>query len=65
MGKLNRLKENCEVFLGKTYRGRNTVCVTQDLINDFAGVTCEHQYIHLDSEKAKKTPYGQTIAHGY
>jgi acyl dehydratase len=39
--------------------------VTQQAINDFADVTGDHQFIHVDVEKAKETPFGGTIAHGY
>src|ERR1044072_2885440 len=39
--------------------------VTQDDINDFADVTVDHQWIHVDVERAKDTPFGGTIAHGY
>ena len=39
--------------------------VTQDEINDFADVTGDHQWIHVDRERAKETPFGGTIAHGY
>jgi acyl dehydratase len=39
--------------------------VTQDRINKFADCTEDHQYIHVDIEKAKKGPFGQTIAHGF
>src|SRR5437764_12953449 len=39
--------------------------VTQDAINQFADVTGDHQFIHVDLERAKETPFGGTIAHGY
>jgi acyl dehydratase len=39
--------------------------VTQDAIDTFADVTGDHQWIHLDRERAKETPFGGTIAHGY
>ncbi len=37
----------------------------QERINVFADVTEDHQFIHLDEEAAKKTPFGGTIAHGF
>ncbi|MCB2073287.1 MAG: MaoC family dehydratase [Novosphingobium sp.] len=37
----------------------------QDRINQFADATEDHQYIHVDPEKAKDSPFGQTIAHGF
>jgi len=40
--------------------------VTQDLIDRFAEVTGDHQWIHVDVERAKREmPSGKTIAHGY
>ena len=39
--------------------------VTQDMINNFAKATLDHQWIHTDIERAKTTPYGGTIAHGF
>ncbi len=40
--------------------------VTQEQINKFADATLDHQWIHVDPERAKKeSPYGSTIAHGY
>ncbi|MDB2478034.1 MaoC family dehydratase [Alphaproteobacteria bacterium] len=40
--------------------------VTQEKINKFADATSDHQWIHVDSERAKKEmPDGKTIAHGY
>ena len=39
--------------------------VTQDAIDAFADVTGDHQWIHVDRERAKETPFGGTIAHGY
>jgi acyl dehydratase len=39
--------------------------VTQERINDFADVTIDHQFIHVDPEAAKAGPFGGTIAHGF
>ena len=39
--------------------------VSQDRINKFAEATGDFQFIHLDEEKAKLTPFGGTIAHGF
>jgi acyl dehydratase len=38
--------------------------VTQDEINAFADATGDHQWIHVDPERAAETPFGSTIAHG-
>jgi acyl dehydratase len=39
--------------------------VTQENIDRFADITGDHQFIHVDPERAKLTPFGGTIAHGY
>ena len=39
--------------------------VDQRRINLFADVTEDHQFIHIDPERAAKTPFGTTIAHGF
>ena len=39
--------------------------VTQPQVNGFADLTHDHQWIHVDEERAKHGPFGATIAHGY
>ncbi len=39
--------------------------VTQDRVNQFADATNDHQFIHIDPERAKQTPFGGPIAHGF
>ena len=39
--------------------------MTQERVNQFADATDDHQFIHVDVEKARETPFGGTIAHGY
>ena len=39
--------------------------ISQERINAFADCTEDHQFIHLDEEKAAQTPFGGTIAHGF
>ncbi len=39
--------------------------VTQAMVDAFADVTEDHQFIHTDPERAKATPFGGTIAHGF
>ena len=41
------------------------VTVTQDQINTFADATGDHQWIHVDPERAAEGPFGKPIAHGY
>ena len=39
--------------------------ITQQRIDQFADATGDHQWIHVDPEKAAQGPFGKTIAHGY
>ena len=39
--------------------------ITQHAVNQFADATADHQWIHVDPERAKDSPFGGTIAHGY
>ncbi|GII93529.1 MaoC family dehydratase [Sinosporangium siamense] len=39
--------------------------VTQEQVNLFADATGDHQWIHVDAERAAEGPFGQTIAHGF
>jgi acyl dehydratase len=39
--------------------------IDQDRIDQFADVTLDHQFIHVDPERAKDGPFGTTIAHGF
>lgn len=67
MGKLiiNSYSE-FEQYVGKELGVSEYHKVTQDQINMFAEATLDHQWIHVDPERAKKeSPYGKTIAHGY
>ena len=51
---------------GHVFPSSQWITVTQDMINQFADVTGDHQWIHVDVERAKKQmPGGSTIAHGF
>lgn len=39
--------------------------ITQPMINAFADATFDHQFIHVDPERASQTPFGTTVAHGF
>ncbi len=39
--------------------------MTQQLVNDFADLTGDHNFIHVDVERSRQTPFGGTIAHGF
>jgi len=52
--------------VGQKLGSSGWVTVSQDMINKFADATGDHQWIHVDVERAKKEmPNGITIAHGY
>src|SRR4051812_1064353 len=55
------LKEKVGAHLGYS----EWVEVTQDQVNLFADATDDHQWIHVDPERAKQGPFGGPIAHGY
>lgn len=48
-----------------TERVSDWVEVTQAMIDQFAEATGDHQFIHVDPERAAQTPFGGTIAHGF
>lgn len=51
--------------LGEVLGTSDWLEVPQERINMFADATLDHQWIHVDPEKAKEGPFGQTIVHGY
>ena len=52
-------------YVGQEIGVSDWVEVTQERINKFADATGDHQWIHVDVEKAKAGPFGTPIAHGY
>ena len=50
---------------GTRFEPGDWVEISQDRINAFADCTEDHQFIHVDQEKAAQTPFGGTIAHGF
>lgn len=58
---LDELKALAGADLGKT----GWLEITQQRIDTFADATDDHQWIHVDREKAATGPFGATIAHGY
>ncbi len=57
--------KDMEKAIGKEIFLTDWTQVTQEQINQFADSTKDHQWIHVDVEKAAKGPFGQTIAHGF
>ncbi|MFC4294435.1 MaoC family dehydratase [Novosphingobium tardum] len=51
--------------IGETIGTSEWFEISQDRINKFAEATGDFQFIHIDEEKAKLTPFGGTIAHGF
>lgn len=53
-------------YLGKEIGVSDWLEVPQSRINQFADATLDHQWIHVDEERARQeSPFGQTIVHGY
>jgi acyl dehydratase len=52
-------------FVGKELGTSSWIEIDQARINGFADATDDHQWIHVDADRAKDGPFGQTIAHGY
>ena len=58
--------EDLSQYVGKELGVSEYLRITQEQINKFAEATLDHQWIHVDTERAKtESPYGTTIAHGY
>jgi acyl dehydratase len=58
--------EELKSLIGEEVGASDFVEVTQSRINDFADATEDHQWIHIDAERAKTdSPFGSTIAHGF
>ena len=54
-----------ESLVGEHIADSDWIEVTQERIQLFADATNDHQWIHLDAERAKAGPFGTTIAHGF
>lgn len=54
-----------EALVGTEIGSSEWLEIDQDRINTFADVTEDQQFIHINQELAKKTPFGGTIAHGF
>ena len=57
--------ESLQSQVGKAGPPGDWLQIDQDRINQFADSTLDHQFIHVDTERAKSTPWGTTIAHGF
>lgn len=52
-------------MVGREFPVTDWLTIDQDRINRFADAIDDHQWIHVDAERAKAGPFGATIAHGY
>ena len=57
--------EEIESATGEEVGTTEWVEITQERVDQFADATGDHQWIHVDVERAKDGPFGGTIAHGY
>jgi acyl dehydratase len=58
--------QSLQEFAGREIATSDWLRITQERIGQFADATEDHQWIHLDSERAaRESPYGKTIAHGF
>ena len=63
--KVFRSLAEMESLVGQEVAVSDWIEVTQERIRLFAEATNDHQWIHLDAERAKAGPFGTTIAHGF
>src|SRR3954468_22724816 len=52
-------------LVGQEVAVSDWITITQEQVNQFADATGDHQWIHVDVEKAKAGPFGAPIAHGF
>ncbi|MGX6509197.1 MaoC family dehydratase [Rhodococcus sp. SJ-2] len=57
--------DEIEKAVGETIGQSDWLEITQERVNLFADATGDHQWIHVDPERATSGPFGATIAHGY
>ncbi|MEW6420178.1 MAG: MaoC family dehydratase [Deinococcota bacterium] len=57
--------EDLRACIGQELALSEWVTVTQEMVNGFADATGDHQFIHVDPERAAQTPFGGPIAHGF
>ncbi len=62
---LNTALQTLQSRIGESNTASQWFEVTQDRIDNFAEVTMDHQWIHIDVDRAKAGPFGEPIAHGH
>jgi acyl dehydratase len=58
-------RQQLVALVGKELGVSDWFTIDQQRVNDFADVTLDHQFIHVDPERARATPFKGTIAHGF
>ena len=58
-------RQELTAMVGRELGASGWFLIDQERVDDFADVTLDHQFLHVDVEKAKKTPFKGTIAHGF
>ena len=61
----NSVVEKLKSLVGQGVGVSDWILIDQKRIDQFAECTDDHQWIHVDVEKAAKGPFGKTIAHGF
>lgn len=57
--------DEARAMIGQDLGASEWKLIDQAMIDQFADVTGDHQFIHVDPERARQTPFGGTIAHGF
>jgi len=57
-------RQELERRIGEQLGVSDWFSIDQERVNRFADVTLDHQFVHVDPERARATPFGGTIAHG-
>ena len=66
MDNITNLVEDYKNKIGTVLGTSGWITIDQNMINDFASITMDNQFIHINPERAvKETPFGSTIAHGF
>jgi acyl dehydratase len=58
-------RQELTAMVGRELGASDWFLIDQARVNSFADVTLDHQFVHVDAERAKATPFGGTIAHGF
>ncbi|MGX6569580.1 MaoC family dehydratase [Cupriavidus necator] len=65
MPRIFRSAEDIHAAVGQRLGESAWTQITQEQVNQFANATGDHQWLHVDPERAAQGPYGACIAHGY